>query len=162
MTTVRDFYEQQAFEARQIPNMSIDDGRFIDNWEVNVRKREEGRVEDWARDLQHQIYGKRDDLLDRLDANQAAHVRVRKAAERNERPWQDLSKELRVLDRERLMLEQAYRSLLSSQDRVDTMLSDPLRHLDAFYENWPTLADRRPNLWADLVNDRQRRGVSIN
>lgn len=156
-----DYFARQAHAHRNRPGLTIDDGRFIDSWESNARKAEVSRMKAWASDQQRGVNDKITDALDRLNTIEDAHVRLRKAAENNEIEWQDLAKELRRLDADRLRVEQVYRSLQSSQDRIDTILADPMAASDAFFTKFTVLADRRPDLASALEDDRLRRGIRL-
>ena len=156
-----DFYEAQAFRARNTPGLTIDDGRFIDSWLTSVRSQETQRVTSWVKEKRQQNRAKAKEVLERLNRIQDDLVTVRKQAERNEVPYTDLAKRQRKVAHERMALEKLYESLANSEENAKAMESDPLAYLESWYGRFPTLGDRRPNLAQALEEDRRKRGSRI-
>ena len=154
-----DYYERQVFAAMNTPGLTLADGKFIENWVLNARLKDERHVKQNAMDRTARDRMKAKDVKERIDALQDDYVSIRKRAERNEVSWKDLTKARRGLARKRVELEQVYESLVSSQSSIEAMLEDPVGYLESFYSRFPALQDRRPNLAVDLDADRRKRGV---
>ncbi|GAA5147319.1 hypothetical protein GCM10023340_19560 [Nocardioides marinquilinus] len=154
-----DFYERQRFELSNLPGGSLADQAFMDQWVERARIDDRQYVERWVRDRRDQNRAKAADALDRLDKLQDEFLQVRKQAERNEVPYADLAKLQRRLISDRIMLEKVLESLQASVANMDAMQADPTGYMTAFYDRYPALQGRRPNLRSDLAEDQRRRGV---
>ncbi|GGO72405.1 hypothetical protein [Nocardioides deserti] len=154
-----DYYAQQVFQMRNVPNLSIADNQFMDHWEERARSDDRHYVKKQAAERRERDRAKAADVLRRIDGLQEAFVDLRRKAERNEVSWTDLAKAQRRLVRERITLEKVLESLQSSEAGIARMEADPTAYLSDFYQRFPALKDRRPNLAVDLAEDQRKRGV---
>lgn len=155
-----DYYARQAFNERNVPGRSIADNQFMDRWESKARADDVHRVTVQNRQTLARDKAKAAEALARINTLQDDFVTVRKQAERNEVPWDEIAKTQRKLVRERLKLENLLESLNATHAKREAMAADPIGYLEAFYSRYPTLNDRRPNLAVDLAEDQRKRGVA--